>query len=245
MPTAASSVPSSSSSSDTLASGGGPSAHTAWGPPLPQRSRSITEVLDELAAKRQASGEGRAAKERWAAAEQAAEEAAEAAADALAQPPGRHPPWTAASAAAVWDGARGDGGPGDVWRVRGWGGGAASTANTTSTASTGSTASAGAPSGCACRAPMAAPHPSTHAPQQQQREGAVAVAVRVGDVLGRGPGMAATTAAAAAAAAAAGVAPAAAAACAKCGMILGPWNVHTCGACHAVLYCGAECQEVC
>ena len=34
-------------------------------------------------------------------------------------------------------------------------------------------------------------------------------------------------------------------ACAKCGMILGPWNVHTCGACHAVLYCGAECQEVC
>ena len=68
LPTRASSVP--GSSSDHLASGGKSSARTAWGPPPPQRSTSITEVLDELAAKRQLSGEGRAA-----AAAEAAEEA--------------------------------------------------------------------------------------------------------------------------------------------------------------------------
>ena len=122
-----------------------------------------------------------------------------------------------------------------MWRVRGWGGGAANAG----------TANAGtAPSGYACAAATAAPHPS------RQHSGGVAVAVRVGDVRGGGPGMAAATAAVAAAAstastAAAAAATAATAACAKCGAHLGPWNVHTCGACHAVYYCGAECQEVC
>ena len=169
-------------------------------------------------------------------------------------PPSRHPPWTAASASAVWDGARGDGGPGDVWRVRGWGGGNATGTGTANagTANAGA-ANAGAASGDG-RLPQAmasgfAPPAATAAPPSRQRSSGVAVAVRVGDVLGRSPGMAAATAAAAAAAAtaaaAAGAAPAAAAACAKCGAHLGPWNVHTCGACHAVLYCGAECQEVC
>ena len=122
-----------------------------------------------------------------------------------------------------------------MWRVRGWGGGAANAG----------TANAGAaPSGYACAAATAAPHPS------RQHSGGVAVAVRVGDVRGGGPGMAAATAAVAAAAstaaaAVATAATAATAACAKCGAHLGPWNVHTCGACHAVYYCGAECQEVC
>ena len=72
LPTRASSVP--GSSSDHLASGGKSSARTAWGPPPPQRSTSITEVLDELAAKRQLSGEGRVSLGRAAAAAEAAEE---------------------------------------------------------------------------------------------------------------------------------------------------------------------------
>ena len=129
-----------------------------------------------------------------------------------------------------------------MWRVRGWGGGAANAGTANAGAANAGTANAGtAPSGYACAAATAAPHPS------RQHSGGVAVAVRVGDVRGGGPGMAAATAAVAAAAstAAAAAATAATAACAKCGAHLGPWNVHTCGACHAVYYCGAECQEVC
>ena len=245
LPTRASSVP--GSSSDHLASGGQSSARTAWGPPPPQRSTSITEVLDELAAKRQLSGEGRPAGDSTAELSMLRTSAAgggsgivppstchcppsqsrtHAAVDDRPQqptpsrhppsrhPPSRHPPWTAASASAVWDGARGDGGPGDVWRVRGWGGGAANAGTANAGAANAGTANAGtahagaAPSGYACAAATAAPHPS------RQRSGGVAVAVRVGDVLGGGPGMAAATAAAAAASAAAaalGVATAAAA----------------------------------
>ena len=102
------------------------------------------------------------------------------------QPAARHPPWTVAPAAAVWDGARGDGEPGDVWRVRGWGGGAANTTATTN---------ANAASGYARPAATAAPPPS------RQRSGGVAVAVRVGDVIGGAVlGVAAPVAAAAAAA---------------------------------------------